>query len=130
VVSHESREYCLRKFDPGGEARQVAALLASPDRPADLARVGVPTLVVQERVTPEPGQWRPGHRRTGCGTYSSTAWAATLPARSGAVTESISTHIVSAERAHRSAWSHQAGYCRRALAVSWRAQCRKVGVRL
>jgi pimeloyl-ACP methyl ester carboxylesterase len=35
-----------RAHDPAGVARQLAAILASPDRTADLARVAVPTLVV------------------------------------------------------------------------------------
>ncbi len=35
-----------RAYDPAGVARQLAAILASPDRTADLARVAVPTLVV------------------------------------------------------------------------------------
>ena len=35
-----------RAHDPAGVARQLAAILASPDRTADLARIGVPTLVV------------------------------------------------------------------------------------
>lgn len=35
-----------RAYNPAGVARQLAAILASPDRTADLARVAVPTLVV------------------------------------------------------------------------------------
>jgi pimeloyl-ACP methyl ester carboxylesterase len=35
-----------RRYNPAGVARQLAAILASPDRTADLARVAVPTLVV------------------------------------------------------------------------------------
>ncbi len=35
-----------RAYDPAGVARQLAAILSSPDRTADLAGVGVPTLVV------------------------------------------------------------------------------------
>ncbi len=35
-----------RAHDPAGAARQLAAILASPDRTADLPRVAVPTLVV------------------------------------------------------------------------------------
>ncbi|MGY1669538.1 alpha/beta fold hydrolase [Geodermatophilus sp. SYSU D00710] len=35
-----------RAYNPAGVARQLTAILASPDRTADLARVAVPTLVV------------------------------------------------------------------------------------
>jgi pimeloyl-ACP methyl ester carboxylesterase len=35
-----------RAYNPAGVARQLAAILAGPDRTADLARVAVPTLVV------------------------------------------------------------------------------------
>ena len=35
-----------RAYDPAGVARQLAAILTTPDRTADLARVAVPTLVV------------------------------------------------------------------------------------
>ncbi|MGY1829957.1 alpha/beta fold hydrolase [Geodermatophilus sp. SYSU D01180] len=47
---HGLRERAGLSFDrahnPAGVARQLAAILASPDRTADLARVAVPTLVV------------------------------------------------------------------------------------
>jgi pimeloyl-ACP methyl ester carboxylesterase len=35
-----------RRYDPAGVARQLAAILATPDRTADLGSVSVPTLVV------------------------------------------------------------------------------------
>ncbi len=49
-----------RSHDPAGVARQLAAVLASPDRTAGLASVAVPTLVVHGRedplITPSGGR--------------------------------------------------------------------------
>ena len=41
-----------RSFRPDGVARQTAAIMASPDRTAQLARVSAPTLVVHGLVDP------------------------------------------------------------------------------
>jgi pimeloyl-ACP methyl ester carboxylesterase len=44
-----------RAHDPAGAARQMAAVLTTPDRTADLARVAVPTLVVHGAQDPLVG---------------------------------------------------------------------------
>jgi len=41
-----------RCFDPAGAARQLLAIMASPDRTADLARIRVPTLVLHGAADP------------------------------------------------------------------------------
>jgi pimeloyl-ACP methyl ester carboxylesterase len=41
-----------RRYDPAGNARQFAALLAAPDRTAALAEVDVPTLVLHGEADP------------------------------------------------------------------------------
>jgi pimeloyl-ACP methyl ester carboxylesterase len=96
-----------RNFDPDGGARQFAAILASPDRTADLAEVRVPTLVIHGADDPLI-QLSGGH-----------ATAAAIPDAElmvidgmghdltrqlwPHVTERISTHIANAERRNHSA---------------------------
>jgi pimeloyl-ACP methyl ester carboxylesterase len=46
------RAAAARSFAPGGNARQFAAILAGPDREADLGRLDVPTLVIHGTLDP------------------------------------------------------------------------------
>ncbi|MGZ8752568.1 MAG: alpha/beta fold hydrolase [Acidimicrobiia bacterium] len=46
------RAFVERAYDPGGVARQAAAVMASPDRADGLARIDVPTLVIHGDADP------------------------------------------------------------------------------
>ncbi|NUR86981.1 MAG: alpha/beta fold hydrolase [Nonomuraea sp.] len=57
-VARMTRLSYERAFDPAGTARQLAAIMASPDRTAGLAEVAIPTLVIHgedDPLVPLPG---------------------------------------------------------------------------
>jgi pimeloyl-ACP methyl ester carboxylesterase len=96
-----------RNFDPEGGARQFAAVLASPDRTADLAGVRVPTLVIHGAE--DPLIQVSGGRATAAAIPDAellviNGMGHDLPRQLWAqVVERISTHIASAERRRHSA---------------------------
>jgi pimeloyl-ACP methyl ester carboxylesterase len=96
-----------RDFDPDGGMRQFAAVLASPDRTADLAGVRVPTLVIHGADDPLI-QVSGGHATAAAIPDAEllviNGMGHDLPRQLWPqVTERISTHIASAERRHHSA---------------------------
>jgi pimeloyl-ACP methyl ester carboxylesterase len=95
-----------RNFDPAGGARQFAAVLASPDRTADLAGVQVPTLVIHGVADPLI-QVSGGHATAAAipnaELLAIDGMGHDLPSQLWPqVIERISTHIASAERRQRS----------------------------
>jgi pimeloyl-ACP methyl ester carboxylesterase len=96
-----------RNFDPQGGARQFAAVLASPDRTADLAEVRVPTLVIHGADDPLI-QVSGGHATAAAIPDAEllviNGMGHDLPRQLWPqVIERISTHIAKAERRNHSA---------------------------
>ena len=96
-----------RNFDPDGGSRQFAAVLASPDRSAELAGFRVPTLVIHGANDPLI-QVSGGHATVAAIPDAEllviNGMGHDLPRQLWPqVTEQISTHIASAERQHHSA---------------------------
>lgn len=71
-----------RAYQPAGRARQLMAIVCSPDRTPDLSRLRLPTLVVHGEDDPlvdVSGGGRPPLPSTEPSSCSSPAWATTYP---------------------------------------------------